>query len=290
MPSKDREVYFFLKTWDPENQTLKPLGMFYSPSSIRVDQIVQKILRVPKEPHLPMFQQLNSSLVESIKRRKTFDDLRISTGDVIIVQTTLIDHDAPGADEKLTSLLESGNFASLKDYLLSFAKDLSTPWTRSTTDAHLDYFGQESYTGSLYNHLPHGEGVKIYYNGDVYTGTFALGLHHGKGRMTYHNGDIYTGEWARNVREGLGKYIDYATLNTYEGGWRDNRRHGEGITHWKKAEEGEKICRVCWEEPAEAAFYDCGHVVACIGCARRVDLCPICRRKVLSALKLFYVA
>jgi hypothetical protein len=31
-------------------------------------------------------------------------------------------------------------------------------------------------------------------------------------------------------------------------------------------------------------------VVACLMCAREVQNCPVCRKRVLSAMKLYYVA
>jgi hypothetical protein len=289
-PTKERDIYFFLKTWDPEKQLLEPIGMFYARGCFRVDQVVHKILKVPKEPHLAMFHQLNTWTIDSIKRRKTFDDLRITNGSVIVAQITLLDPDVPSAEEKLTDLLERAGFADLAGYIRSQAKDCIWPWRHSADDAVLDYFGQESYIGALRNHEPHGAGAKVYFNGDTYTGAFALGRRHGAGRMVYVNGDSYEGEWVRDLHDGRGRYVEGATLNTYEGGWREGRRFGEGVTHWKKAEVGEKVCRVCWVEPLEAAFFDCGHVAACLGCARSVDVCLVCRKKVLSALKLYPIA
>jgi hypothetical protein len=288
--NKDRDIYFFLKTWDPEKQLLDHVGMFHARGCFRVDQVVHKIIKAPKEPHLALFHQLSTWTVDSIKRRKTFDDLRIGNGSVIVAQTTLLDLDAPSAEDKLTDLLERAGFADLAGYIRSQAKDAVWPWRRCVDDAVLDYFGQESYTGALRSHEPHGAGSKVYFNGDTYTGTFALGRRHGAGKMVYVNGDSYDGEWARGLHEGRGRYVEGATLNTYEGGWREGRRFGEGVTHWKKAEVGEKVCRVCWVEPLEAAFFDCGHVAACLGCARSVDVCLVCRKKVLSALKLYPIA
>jgi hypothetical protein len=285
---RSSELWFFLKTWDPENQKLTHKGMFQTKDSSRVDHVVNKILGVPKEPHLPLYRQLITHSIEPIKRRKSFEDANIRTGDVVIAQITLLDPDADGASEKLDKILEDGNFASVEAHILAATKDFGWPWRSQMAKAHLDYFGQERYTGSLRNHLPHGFGTKTYFNGDVYSGHFALGQRHGHGRMVYANGDTYEGEWSRNAHHGSGTYIDAATRNTYEGGWRENRRFGRGVTRWEKAEDGEDLCSVCWEAEANTAFFDCGHVVACHGCAKRMDTCPICRKKVLSALRLYF--
>jgi len=178
----------------------------------------------------------------------------------------------------------------LDKYLLSAVKDQLWPEQNDSNGlpVTLDYFGSEHYVGPLFSHLAHGEGRKTHSNGDMYMGTFALGARHGKGRMVFCNGDTYDGDWVEDAQEGHGKYIEGDSGNVYEGGWLSNRKHGEGVTHWKRAEESEKLCRVCYESAAEAAFYDCGHVVACLACARKVDVCPICRKRVVSAIKLFY--
>jgi hypothetical protein len=275
----NRELYFFLKVWDPDLQALRPFGFFWTKSSARVDHTIQKILTKNVTPK--MFRQLTHSLVERLKPRKTFDELHFLNGGVIILYGP--------CTKDANALLEAGYFQEVEDYLTAACMDLCWPRQRSGT-VTLDMLGHEHYVGSVRAHRAHGKGRMVYLNGDRYEGTFALGQRHGRGTMEYANGDTYEGEWARDVQEGRGRYVDGATQNVYEGGWRENRRHGEGVTHWKRAEEGEKMCRVCWEEPAEAAFYDCGHVVSCLACARRVDVCPVCRKKVVSALKLSFVA
>ena len=84
--------------------------------------------------------------------------------------------------------------------------------------------------------------------------------------------------------------IEANTGNQYTGGWQFDRKFGEGITYWKAAQEAERLCRICWEEAADAVFYDCGHVVACLGCARRMETCPLCRKRVLSTVRCYYAS
>jgi hypothetical protein len=230
-----------------------------------------------------LFRQVTHSFVERVKGRKSFDDLSMQNGTVIIISEP--------STKDANTLLEKGFFQEVGDYLEVACMDLCWPDQATAPAMTYDMFGHTRYQGPVLAHRAHGpSGAMDYLNGDRYSGGFALGKRHGRGTMRFANGDTYEGEWARDQQDGVGRYVDGATQNVYEGGWRENRRRGEGVTHWKRAEEGEKMCRVCWEEPAEAAFYDCGHVVACVECARRVQVCPVCRKKVLSALKLFFVA
>jgi hypothetical protein len=282
------DVYIFMKEWKPESQQLLPHGVSFAKFKDRIDHTVYKYLRVAKDPSLPIWIERNMTQAEAVKRRKTFQDLALRPGVIVIFQ-----RQSPGLDEEewTNRIVENCGFPDLKSYLRMHALDAAFPTrTNETATYTLDYFGQEYYQGSLKCHEAHGEGTMIKYSGDTYRGWFHMGKRHGSGRMSYTNGDAYTGSWARDQHSGAGRYVDAATQNVYEGGWKDGRRYGEGITHWKRAEEGEKVCRVCWEELADAALNDCGHVVACLNCARRVENCPVCRRKVASALKLWFVS
>lgn len=51
------------------------------------------------------------------------------------------------------------------------------------------------------------------------------------------------------------------------------------------ADEQIKLCQVCYEEEMDALFFPCGHVCACLGCARQVDICPVCRDAVKKAVR-----
>ena len=274
------EIYFFLKRFEPATQKLVPIGSYIVKRGSRVDHTVHKILNVPKEASIAMYEEQTIAFASPLRRRKTFDDLSLPNGSIIIVQQ--------GAPSDTSELSARAAFPDPATYLANLAEDRKFPHRREGVFA-LDYFGSEHYRGQVRAHMPHGEGTKIYFNGDAYTGAFQLGKRHGKGQMVYANGDSYIGSWERDQTHGDGVYTEAATKNTYSGGWKEGKRHGEGVTHWKLAQEAERLCRICWEESAEAAFYDCGHVVACMNCARRVDQCPVCRKRVLSALKLYYV-
>jgi hypothetical protein len=159
---------------------------------------------------------------------------------------------------------------------------------RQTT---INYLSQPYYSGTV-NAADeyHGHGHLIYLNGDEYTGNFQDSLRSGQGTMTYANNDTYTGAWANNQPHGHGTHTESRTGNVYTGNWEEGKRSGVGTTHWKCSDEESKLCRICYVGEADAAFYDCGHVVACVGCARRVEDCPVCRRRVRDVVRLYYLA
>lgn len=154
----------------------------------------------------------------------------------------------------------------------------------------INYLSHPFYEGQIKDGEFHGQGHLIYLNGDEYTGTLISGGRSGHGTMTYRNGDIYEGDWQADQHHGQGKYTEKRTGNVYEGNWEEGKKHGTGTTFWKCSEEETRMCRICYCNEADAAFYDCGHVVACVGCARRVEDCPVCRRRVRDVIRLFYLA
>lgn len=165
-----------------------------------------------------------------------------------------------------------------------------TETPQTTNQVTINYLSQPFYSGSMLGPSYHGHGHHISLTGDEYTGLFAHNLRSGHGKMTYSNGDIYEGSWASDEPHGQGTYTEHRTGNIYRGNWTEGKKSGEGTTFWKCSEEESKLCRICFFEQADAAFYDCGHVVACVGCARRVEDCPVCRRRVRDVVKLYYMA
>ena len=47
-------------------------------------------------------------------------------------------------------------------------------------------------------------------------------------------------------------------------------------------------CKICMTNEINAVFLDCGHFVACIDCAIRMDSCPICRDVVKRTIRIFF--
>lgn len=278
------EIYFFLKFWNPETQTLEPRGSHIALKSDKVDETVANLLSVPAESQkkILMWEEEEISTTRSIKPRRSFSQTDLHNLSIIIVGLPLTQSQRDELASR-AAFAEPASYLSYRAFARNFPHKLNGHFT-------YNYFSSESYKGEIKSGHHHGHGTLIYHSGATYTGTFRLGLRHGHGLHTFQNGDTYDGSWAADAQHGTGTYVEAATGNTYVGGWQANKKFGEGVTHWKNAQEAERLCRICWEEDAAAAFYDCGHVVACLTCAREVQACPVCRKRVVTVLRLFYVA
>jgi hypothetical protein len=283
-PPPTEEIYFFLKLWEPEKQSLVAKGSHIALRSSRVDETVVAILNRPVEDKkkFELFEEEELATTRSIKHRRSFAQMDLQNHCIIVATS-------PQTTEQRAALAARAAFADVQPYLAFQALARNFP---HRLDGHFtyNYFSAQYYKGVIKNGQRHGHGNRIYHSGSTYEGTFCLGQRHGHGLYTFQNGDTYDGDWVNNQQHGSGTFLEAATGNTYVGGWKNDKKFGEGVTHWKNAQEAERMCRICWEEPAEAAFYDCGHVVACLPCAREVQNCPVCRRRVLTAMKLYYVA
>ncbi|KAF2747698.1 hypothetical protein M011DRAFT_36738 [Sporormia fimetaria CBS 119925] len=280
------EIYVFLKEFDAEAQLLKPRGSYIVPKSAKVEATVLSKLNLPADTKVDIVEE-NRTTVRPIRTRRSFasNDFTENTHSNCVVLIISF----PLTDAQRDALAARAAFSDVKSYLKFRIKARNFP---DTMNGHFTFhfFSSEYFKGEMRNGHRHGHGTRIYHSGATYEGQFRLGHRHGHGTSTFQNGDTYDGEWVADQRCGTGTFVEASTGNTYTGGWKNDRKFGEGVTHWKSAEETEKLCRICWEEGADAAFYDCGHVVACVGCARQVQSCPVCRRRVLSSMKLFYVA
>lgn len=145
----------------------------------------------------------------------------------------------------------------------------------------------DHYSGELVKGRYHGKGTHISDAGIVYTGDFVLGCRQGQGLMEYPSGDTYSGDWVDDQRSGQGTFIERRTGNKYVGGYRDGKRYGKGISYWEVADEEMDLCQICYSEDQDALFYDCGHVCACVTCAKQVDICPMCRKNVISVVRIY---
>jgi hypothetical protein len=278
------EIYFFLKLWNAERQTLESRGSHVCLMSARVDETVVTLLGLPVEDKkkVELWEEEEPISVRPIKHRRSFAQLDLRNTSIIIASI-------PTTAEQRATLADRAGFVEPATYLAYRASARNFP---NSLNGHFtyNYFSSQYYKGEVKNGHRHGHGMMIYHSGATYSGSFRLGQRHGHGLYTFQNGDTYDGDWVDNQQHGSGTFVEAATGNTYVGGWKNDKKFGEGVTHWKNAQEAERMCRICWDEPAEAAFYDCGHVVACLTCAREVQNCPVCRKRVLSAMKLYYVA
>ena len=58
----------------------------------------------------------------------------------------------------------------------------------------------------------------------------------------------------------------------------------------KRTRTGGGLCCICMDLQIDAAFIPCGHMAACLDCARRIHeagKCPICREHVVDVLRCF---
>ncbi|KAH0263243.1 hypothetical protein KCU91_g12856, partial [Aureobasidium melanogenum] len=165
------------------------------------------------------------------------------------------------------------------------------PADSTLTKVTINYLSQPFYQGCVNSNSDyHGAGRLISLNGDDYTGNFSDSQRSGYGKMLYANRDTYDGNWKDGKHDGHGVYTQHRTGNVYDGNWCEGKKSGTGVMYYKVSEEDTKLCRICYGNEANAAFYDCGHVLACVDCARRVEDCPMCRRRVRDVVKLFYTA
>lgn len=154
-----------------------------------------------------------------------------------------------------------------------------------------DFFSGEYYEGQV---LPsgafHGDGHLVRTNGDEYVGNFSHRLPSGKGTMVYGaSGNTYEGEWLNGQHHGQGRLTELQTGNVFEGGWKDGRRHGSFVLRGTVTDDDKQGCQICYDREMNTAFYDCGHVLACQQCSTLIEVCPVCRKRVIARLELFGV-
>ena len=46
-------------------------------------------------------------------------------------------------------------------------------------------------------------------------------------------------------------------------------------------------CRVCFEKAIREAFLPCGHILCCVDCGNQVEACPLCRRHIDNAVRIY---
>jgi hypothetical protein len=81
-----------------------------------------------------------------------------------------------------------------------------------------------SYTGDWRRGVKEGKGRFQIGQNNCYAGNFLAGEISGVGQRIFSNGNTYEGEF-----NGHGEFVDAVTGEEYDGIWKDNRRHGEGV-------------------------------------------------------------
>ena len=47
------------------------------------------------------------------------------------------------------------------------------------------------------------------------------------------------------------------------------------------------LCKICMDAPITCVLLECGHMVTCTKCGKRLAECPICRQYVVGAVHIF---
>jgi hypothetical protein len=153
----------------------------------------------------------------------------------------------------------------------------------------MDFLGRCYYEGELNSDNKfQGGGHLIDLNGDDYLGEFHNDLYHGWGRLIFANtGDVYEGEWVEGRQHGEGKLTEASSGNVYLGGYVEGRQSGKFTYSGTITDQDKNLCRICYDQPINCAFYDCGHTAVCRQCAENCKECPMCRRQIMARLQLY---
>lgn len=49
----------------------------------------------------------------------------------------------------------------------------------------------------------------------------------------------------------------------------------------------ENLCKICMDSPIDCVLLECGHMVTCTKCGKRMSECPMCRQYVIRAVHVF---
>lgn len=53
--------------------------------------------------------------------------------------------------------------------------------------------------------------------------------------------------------------------------------------------ENEFLCKICMDEPVDCVLLECGHMLSCVKCGRKLSECPVCRQFVSRVVHAFKV-
>ncbi|KMQ45875.1 Peptidase C19, ubiquitin carboxyl-terminal hydrolase [Trichophyton rubrum] len=276
------QVYYFVQEFDADKQTVETVGAFFARSSCNVREQVRKTLGLSEDQGYNFWSRRKAvASVHSVSSSHKFRDLINDVGCIIFGKTI--------PKRRQTELVEEGCFLT-PDRLLEYlwAVDRQHPNKSFTGKKTIEaVLNGEYYSGDLCKGYYHGNGTHISETGDTYTGDFVQGRRQGTGMIEHSSGDTYTGDWFEDQPHGQGTWVEHKTGNKYVGGYRNGKRHGKGVSYWEVADEEMNLCQICYTEEQDSLFYTCGHVCACGTCARQVEICPVCREKVISVVKIF---
>lgn len=273
--------YYFLQVFDIESQSLRTVGSFFSQAGEKIKAAVRKHLDWPATKDFQIWHRIEVTEVMDVSATSCFGS-DSPDGSCYIVGDKL-------NSVQRSQFSEKGLFVNptlLVNYLWAASRHHPSKAFTGTKTVEAT-FTSDFYSGEIVKGFYHGKGKHVSDSAATYTGDFVLGRRHGKGVIEYPTGDTYDGDWSENQYNGQGTFIEHKTGNKYVGGYKDGKRHGKGISYWEVADEEKDLCQICFGEEQDALFYDCGHVCACVACARMVDICPICRKNILNVVKIY---
>ncbi|KKZ65426.1 ubiquitin thiolesterase [[Emmonsia] crescens] len=278
------QAYYFIQIFDSEKQEFRVAGVFFARKSSSIKESVRAALGWHDRKQFHLWHRVDGVSILSISSTDRFNKIVSSDrdGECFIVGEVL-------PKSQCTTISENGSFANpdlLAQYLWALSRQHPTQSFTGTKTIDATFNG-EYYSGGFKKGYYHGKGTHISDSGATYTGDFILGKRQGKGIMEFASGDTYNGDWFEDERNGQGTFIERKTGNKYVGGYRAGKRHGKGISYWEVADEEMDLCQICYSEDQDALFYSCGHVCACVSCAKQVDICPMCRKKVANVVKIY---
>ena len=92
-----------------------------------------------------------------------------------------------------------------------------------------------TYNGEWAYDAWNGAGTCHWANGTRYQGEFVRGLPEGEGTMRQADGATYSGHFVAGRRHGRGVYTACHGRATFDGAWRDDKKHGPGVLSLKLA-------------------------------------------------------
>ncbi|OJD11784.1 hypothetical protein AJ78_07511 [Emergomyces pasteurianus Ep9510] len=282
--SPSAQAYYFVQIFDSDKQEFRVVGGFFARKTSSIKASVRAALGWPDNRQFHIWHRVEGASIMSISSSDRFSKIVSNDrdGECFVVGDVL-------PKSLCTKISESGSFASpdlLARYLWALSRRHPTQSFTGTKTLDATFNG-EFYSGDFKKGYYHGKGTHISDSGATYAGEFVLGQRQGKGIMEFASGDTYDGDWFEDERNGQGTFVERKTGNKYVGGYRAGKRHGKGISYWEVADEEMDLCQICYSEDQDALFYSCGHVCACVSCAKQVDICPMCRKKVTNVVKIY---
>eukprot|EP00057_Strongylocentrotus_purpuratus_P016732 XP_011671206.1 PREDICTED: E3 ubiquitin-protein ligase RNF34-like [Strongylocentrotus purpuratus] len=105
--------------------------------------------------------------------------------------------------------------------------------------------------------------------------------------------DPSAGASPRGAGEGVGVGVQAGSSSTaYSGGDNTPRRPSSrqssyGVVAALDDDDESTLCKICMDAEIDCILLECGHMVTCTNCGKRMNECPICRQYFVRAVHIF---